>query len=210
MTEPATWQAADPSQDFAVPSPYLRAKRIPEDLPFTVRPWKKMAAFFGGCLGMSPAMSFIGLAINLPELTSSEGAGSPGLTLAMLLCALVGAPLYGGGMAYTMASGGPLMACDEHGVWIRVRKFPAKSIHLPWNSVYHVYVRKWVFSRLVCIVPLDPQAGAGLGVWANADQALAKLLTGAKLTVPTQISDRYAFEICQAIAYYSSGRFRPQ
>ncbi|MEV0648609.1 hypothetical protein AB0I28_25440 [Phytomonospora sp. NPDC050363] len=192
-----------PSGGFTVPRPFQIAKRIPEDLPFVLRPSKGRTALIqGGSMSVAllPFLCCIGV------LTSGAGImDTPSILLALLLPLVLLAPLFL--LVWLLAVlGGPTLAADEHGLWIRARKMPVKAIWLPWESIARIYTRRWMLDRAVCVQPHDPAAGSGTGIWAAMDQGMAQTLLGSKFNASATLGDKREPEILAALAHFSRGR----
>ncbi|HEY1180483.1 MAG TPA: hypothetical protein VGF17_30370 [Phytomonospora sp.] len=193
-----------PSSGFTVPRPFQFAKRIPGDLPFVVRPSKGRTALVQGgamAVGLLPLLCCVGIG-----LSADTGIGdSPAIVLAFLLPLLFLVPLFL--FIWLMAVlGGPTLAADQHGLWIRARKMPVKAIWLPWESIARIYTRRWMLDRAVCVQPHDPSAGSGTGVWAAMDQGMAQALLGSKFNASTVLGDKREPEIMAALAHFARGR----
>lgn len=146
--------------DMDVESPSLlrRAERIPDDLPFVLRPgrigrWTLIAA--------GPALSafMIGLfVIGLlagGEPVDDDPAGLAWVIgLALLLGLVVGVPCW-------WAANRIYLAADEDGVWVTVRHWPALAVRLPWESVARIEYAGGHGGQLH-VIPTDPAvASAG-------------------------------------------------
>lgn len=193
-----------PDSGFTVPRPFQIAKRIPGDLPFVVRPSKGRTALVQGgamAVGLLPLLCCVGLG-----LSANTGiADSPAIVLAFLLPLAVFLPMFL--LIWLMAVlGGPTLAADQHGLWIRARKMPVKAIWLPWEAIARIYVRRWMLDRAVCVQPHDPGAGAGTGIWAAMDQGMGQALLGAKFNASATLGDKREAEIMNALAHFSRGR----
>jgi hypothetical protein len=103
-------------------------------------------------------------------------------------------------------SGGPYLAAGPAGIWVRARKWPARSVFLPWSMVARVYPRRWLFDRLICVQAVDPRAGAGAGVLAQLDMGMQRLLFGAGFTASAFYCERGTDEVLAALRDLSGGR----
>ncbi|GAA1034877.1 hypothetical protein GCM10009557_40860 [Virgisporangium ochraceum] len=105
-------------------------------------------------------------------------------------------------------SGGPVLAANTDGVWVRARKWPARSVFLPWPAVAHVYARRWLWDRPVCVLAHDTRAGADAGVWARIDMGAQKAMFGSRLTASTFYCGRRADDVLAELHRLSGGRVR--
>ena len=210
MSEPPSQQPQSPPPypdgGFTVPSPYQTAKRIPDGLPFTIRPSiGRVLLWQGGVMAivLLPIVCCFAVGVSNTNGMSSEDA-----TQLLLIASipLLFALLMVGFMVYVATSGGPTLAADEHGVWIRARKWPVKAIWLPWEAIARVYTRRWGIDKAVCIQPHDPRAGSGTGMWSAVDQGMAQVLLGSKFNASTVFGDKREPEIMAAMAHFARGR----
>lgn len=201
----ATGPNASASYDGAVPSsvgsPYLVGGRIPETEPYVVSMNKaKMSAIWGSVVGFTVLM-WVGL-FSVTYDSSETFNPLPIMLPAALISIGVNCFLW-----YVTVSGGPQLALNPYGMWIRARKWPVKSLFLPWASIARVYVRHAALAdRALCVVPRDPRVGSGLGAFASYDQALQRAFTGAKLTASVRFADRPEQEILGAVSHFAAGR----
>ncbi|GIF51961.1 hypothetical protein DFJ67_3776 [Asanoa ferruginea] len=121
-----------PAQTLAV------RKRIPAAQSFVLRP-----SLVGHSLSAG-----VGLAASLVVLFVLVGYVPP---LSDAPVGLIAALLALGAVASVVATmwGGPVLAVNPEGVWLRVRR---KSVFLPWSSIEQIYVRRLWFDDRVCVV----------------------------------------------------------
>ena len=203
MTEHPVHEAPRPEWHqtaFTVP-PAHQADRIPDTLAYVVRP--SPARAIGAGLGFGFAWSVLMSVAWWFRLDAPDAALATALTL------VFGVVLFGGFMALFMTIGGPLMACDEHGVWLRSRKFPVRALWLPWEAVRGMRLKRWGGDRALCVEPFDSHAGRG-GALTALEHAQSRLMVGTRLTMSTLIADRPTPELIAAIAHYSRGRIHVQ
>jgi len=185
----------------SVPSPYVVVGRIPETESYVVGINKaKMSAVWGSVVAFTVLLWIV-----LISYTSATTETMNPLSI-MGLPALIsiGANCF---IWYVALSGGPQLAVNPHGLWIRARKWPVKVLFLPWESIGRIYIRRaGLGDRWLCVLPKDPRVGSGLGAFASVDQALQRTLTGAKLTASVRFADRPEPEIMGAIAHFAAGR----
>jgi len=182
-------------------SPYLVVDRIPEIEPYVVNINKAKAGAIWGTFVAFIVLLWIGLIISAFAATEELNPLS-----IMLLPALIsiGVNCF---IWYTVVSGGPQLAMNPYGMWIRVRKWPVKALFLPWDSIERIYVRRvGLVDRALCVQPRDPRAGSGLGTFANWEQSLQQAFTGAQLTASVRFADRPEPEIMGAVSHFAAGR----
>ena len=190
----AAWQPS-------IVSPYLVVGRIPETEPYVVGIDKtKLSAIWGSVVAFT-VLLWIGL---ISYTFATTETLNPLSIMALPAVSSIGANCF---IWYVAVSGGPQLAVNQHGLWIRARKWPVKALFLPWESIGRIYVRRaGLGDRGLCVVPVDPRVGSGLGAFANFDQALQRALTGAKLTASVRFADRPEPEIMGAITHFAAGR----
>jgi hypothetical protein len=204
---PASWTV--PLHPHAAPGvePPELVKRIPHDQPLVLKSrFGRFLLVFGALFLGIPLVILLGAAMLLFAVT---GIGFGDLSLIVLVAygalVLVGllqmAILIGMGMA-----GGPVLAANTEGLWIRVRKWPARSVYLPWPMIARIYPRRWLWDRAICVVALDPRAGSQAGVFARIDMAMQNALVGSRLTASTFYSGRRADDVLQELHRLSGGR----
>lgn len=205
MTEPTlaragtAWPHAAPPR-APLPPPNLIAGRIPETKPYVVGINRGKAAALWGSVAVYTVLMWIGLISYV--FVSSDNNPLPIVLLPALLSS--GTILF---LWYVTVSGGPHLALNPYGMWIRARKWPVKSVFLPWESIARIYVgRAGLADRALCVEPRDPRAASGLGAFAAFDQKMQRWLTGAKLTASVKFADRPEQESVGAVRHFSAGR----
>ncbi|SBT47449.1 hypothetical protein GA0070611_3732 [Micromonospora auratinigra] len=185
------------------PPAAVTAKRIPEDLPFVVRPnVRKRALVFGAVILV------LGLVLACPMgAIAAADDGSPWVLLVIPMVMLLLA-LQFGFMLWLIASGGPVLAVGPDGLWIRSRPTRGQAVWLPWGAIDHIYPRRWSLEKLVCVKPRDPRLGSGLGTFTAVDSGLQKAFFGTGFTATLNFADRSEEEIMRALAGYAAGRCR--
>jgi len=206
MTEPTlaksgtAWPHAAPPL-ASLPPPKLIAGRIPETEPYVAGINRASAAAWWGSLAVFTTLMWIWL-ITYTLISTDSSNQLP----IMLWPALISS-----GMTfflwYVAVSGGPHLAVNPYGIWIRARKRPVKAVFLPWETIGRIYVRRaGLADRALCVEPRDPRAASGLGAFAAFDQKMQQWLTGAKLTASVKFADRPEQEIIGAVSHFSAGR----
>lgn len=205
----AEWTTAGPSTaapyggppPSAFAAPCLVVGRIPEIEPYVVGINKARISAIWGSLVAFTVLLWFGLISYTAATTETLNPLS-----IMLLPALIsiGANCF---IWYAALSGGPQLAANPYGLWIRARKWPVKALFLPWEAIGRIYVRRaGLGDRALCVQLKDPRVGSGLGVFAGYDQALQRAFTGAKLTASLRFADRPEPEILSAVAHFAAGR----
>lgn len=190
-----------PPDDFTVPQ--ATAKRIPDDLPFTVRPDRKKAIILGVMTGLVSCCPFsLGISRAVADNVSSGPAMFAVGAVVFLILIAAGVTT----MVASLTSGGPMLGCDYNGVWVRTRQFPSRAMHLPWRAIRIVHSRQFLIQTMVGVSPLDPNLGRGLGPLAAIERLQQSLLSGSRFAVPTLHADHDALHILHAIAHFSQGR----
>jgi hypothetical protein len=190
----------------ALPPPRL-VDRIPDDQPLVLKPraGRFVAVFASIYIGI-PLALLVGLSVALLLAIGVEIAD------ALSILAIPAVILVGGGLlqlAIVMGfgmSGGPMMAAGIDGVWIRARKWPAKSVFLPWPAIARIYPRRWFWDRAICVLAHDTRAGADAGGWARLDMSIQKALFGSRLTASTFYCGRRADDVLRELHHLSGGR----
>ncbi|GLZ75459.1 hypothetical protein Afil01_02660 [Actinorhabdospora filicis] len=183
---------------YSVPQPHRFAPRIPADLPFVVRPSAgRVWGIMGGVLSL--VMVPLLLCAVVPAIVSN---GEYGFLLVMVVVC-VGALAF---IPVTMMLGGPTLACDEHGVWVRARKWPVRAVWLPWESIARVYTRRWLQEKVVAFQPHDPSAGQGGGAMTSMDTAMQRAYFGSRFTASVVFGDKREAEIMAALSHFARGR----
>ena len=204
---PGSWTVPQhPPAPPGVEPPEL-VKRIPDDQPLVLKSrFGRFVLVFGAFFLGIPLVVLLGAAVVLFAVTGIGFAD-----LALIIAAAYGflalfgllqvAMLTGIGMA-----GGPVLAANTEGLWIRARKWPAKSVYLPWPMVARIYPRRWLWDRAICVVALDPRAGSRAGVFARIDMAMQNALLGSRLTASTFYSGCRADDVLMELHRLAGGR----
>lgn len=184
--------------DYTVPQPHRFAPRIPDGLPFVVRPSAgRVWGIMGGLL-LLLCLPLVFCAI-APLLIGGRESGFLFVMVFLCVAAFAFVPI-------TMTLGGPILACDEHGVWVRARKWPVRAVWLPWEAVGRVYTRRWMQEKVVAFQPHDPSTGRGGGVMAAMDSTAQRAYFGSKFTASVVFGDKREAEILAALAHFARGR----
>lgn len=181
--------------------------RIPDDQPLVLRPRAgRFVAVFGSLYVGVPLVLIVGL-LTLAIVTIGMDVGDIGLLglLPFAIIILGGLVQLGIVLAFGL-SGGPVLAANTDGLWIRARKWPAKSIFLPWPAVAGVYPRRWFWDRAICVLAHDTRAGSNAGAWARVDMGVQKALFGSRLTASTFYCGRRADDVLAELYRLSRGR----
>lgn len=199
------WPAAPPAYPGGVgpAQPPPTAKRIPEDLPFVVRPSLGKRALTLGVVTL-----VVGLVIACPiGLAASSGDGGLGL-LFIIPVVLLFFALPVGLQLWLVSSGGPVLALGPAGLWIKTRPTRGQAIWLPWEAIDRIYVRRWALEKMLCVKPRDPRAGSGLGAFTALDSGMQQAFFGTGFTATVNHADRGEDEIMRAVVGYAAGRCR--
>ncbi|MGW4156482.1 hypothetical protein ACWEDF_25340 [Micromonospora chersina] len=199
------WPAAPQAYPFGVgpAQPPPTAKRIPEDLPFVVRPSLRKRALTLGLVTL-----VVGLVLACPiGLAASAGDGGAGLLFIIPVVMLVFAvPV--GLQLWLVSSGGPVLALGPAGLWIKTRPTRGQAIWLPWEAIERIYVRRWSLEKMLCVKPRDPRVGSGLGAFTALDSGMQQAFFGTGFTATVNHADRGEDEIMRAVVGYAAGRCR--
>jgi hypothetical protein len=195
-----------PPAGFAVPRVPV-ARRIPDNLPFVVRPSAVKRA-----LVMLPFVLVVLLVVGCPA-TLVLTAGGPQHTSGdvVALVALVGCltVVLVGVLAlqiFLVTSGGPVLAATPAGLWIKTRPTRGQAVWLPWEGIAEIRRRRWVLEKLLVVQPRDPRLHGSLGAFTAMDSALLKLFYGSGFTATLNFADRSEDEILAALRQLSAGR----
>ncbi|MET7880374.1 hypothetical protein [Micromonospora profundi] len=184
------------------------AKRIPENEPFVVRPnvAKRGLLAAGIVLILVLPVAFLaGLGILSsadPEVRSAAVLGILGVLVCLL--ALIALPL--GIQLWLIGSGGPVLALNPAGLWIRTRPTRGQAIWLPWEGVAQISRRRWSLEKMVVVTPRDSRALQNVGIFTRLDSAALNTFYGSGLAATLNFADRQEAEIMGAIVHYSAGR----
>jgi hypothetical protein len=188
------------------PPPQARpvvVKHIPEDQPYVVRPHLgKRLIQFGSLL------VFVLLVVACPiGLTASDGGDLAGALAPLGFILLVAFALLGL-QIYLLTSGGPVLAVNPDGIWVKTRPTRGQAVFLPWGAIERVYRRRWAFDKMLCVKPWDPRSTSGLGAFTAVDSSMQQLFFGTGFTAPLTFGDRPENEVLGAVAHYAAGRVR--
>jgi hypothetical protein len=197
-------QPGYPQGGFQVPAPPPppTTKRIPEDMPFVVRPSvRKRLLLFGG----------IAAVVSLPfgcviGLTGVQESKSIAIGLAVGLCLFV--LIFGifSLQVWLITSGGPVLALNQQGLWIKTRPTRGQAIWLPWEGVERITRRRWSLEKMLVVKARDPRAGSNLGAYTALDSGMLKLFFGSGFTATLNFADKPEQEIVNAVAHFAAGR----
>lgn len=174
------------------------AKRVPTDLPFVVspRPSRWLLLF---CLP---------LVVLLAPPVYLFATGRVVLGLIVLAGTLIVYVVGFGFRVFNQVTGGPFLAADRQGVWLRVRKWPVLAAQIPWELITEIRPKRWLFEKVICVVPRDQRVGRLEGSWSALDQARTTAFFGSPLTASTAFSDKSADETLRALTDLAFGRAR--
>ncbi|MGV9806290.1 hypothetical protein [Micromonospora chersina] len=199
------WPAAPPAYPFGVgpAQPPPTTKRIPEDLPFVVRPSLGKRALTLGLVTL-----VVGLVIACPIglAASSEGGGVGLLFIIPVVLLFFAVPV--GLQLWLVSSGGPVLALGPAGLWIKTRPTRGQAIWLPWEAIDRIYLRRWALEKMLCVKPRDPRVGSGLGAFTALDSGMQQAFFGTGFTATVNHADRGEDEIMRAVVGYAAGRCR--
>jgi hypothetical protein len=189
-----------------LPLPEL-VKRIPDDQPLVLRHRAgRFVAVFGSLYVGVPLVLGVG-ALALLGGTNGDGFRSIGwLGLLPFAILVVGGFLQLGIVLAFGLPGGPVLAANDRGVWVRAGKWPARSLFLPWPAVARVYTRRWFWDRAICVLPHDGRVGTNAGARARVDMGLQKALFGTRLTASAFYCGRRADDVLADLYRLSAGR----
>lgn len=196
-------------QQLPPPGPPLPelVRRIPDDQPLVLghRAGRFLAVFGPLYVGV-PLVLFAGLytmLLSSPH-TDLDDIGWLGFLPGTIM--VVGGLVQLGIMLGFGLQGGPVLAANTDGLWVRARKWPARSVFLPWPAVAHVYARRWLWDRPICVLAHDIRAGTDAGAWARLDMGTQKAMFGSRLTASTFYSGRRADDVLAELHHLSGGR----
>lgn len=180
-------------------APVLRkANRVPGDLPFVIQPHTGKAWVFFLC-------SLLVL------FGPAAGVLLTGRWLLALLVLVLSVPLYivvFGFRAFGHLGGGPLLAADRHGVWMRAQKLPVRAVQVPWELVAEIHTKRWLLEQALCVVTRDDRVGRLTGAWGALDQARTMAFFRVPLTASIAFGDRSRTETLRALDELALGRAR--
>jgi hypothetical protein len=177
-------------------------RRIPEDLPLVVYPSVgKRALQFGGLL------LFLVLLLGCPIGLAVASSGSDALPVAGIFgCILLVTAAAFCLQLYLITSGGPVLAANQAGMWIKTRPTRGQAVWLPWEGIERIYRRRWSLEKMVCVKPRDPRATSHLGAFTAVDSSMQQLFFGSGFTATLNFANRSEQEIMTALAQLSAGR----
>ena len=185
-----------------IPPPFTVVKRIPDDLPFVLRP---SAAKRGAVFGAFILVMLLGIGCIL-GLAADANSSGPGTMVAVVgVLGLVMAALFGFQL-WLMTSGGPALAVGPAGLWIRTRPTRGQAVWLPWEAVEVIYRRRWGVDRMLCVKAYGPGVSGSLGGFTAFDAGISEGVFGTGLTAPLTFADRSEAETLAAVAAHSAGR----
>src|SRR5690606_26292571 len=122
------------------------AKRVPSDAPLVIRPrvgrWTLFYLIPLVLLLLAPIAVLVFTADVKPVLFT--------------LVACVGLYVVGFGFRlFAQVGGGPILAADRDGVWLRAQKWPIKAVQIPWELVEEIHVKRWFVDRVLCFSTRD-------------------------------------------------------
>jgi hypothetical protein len=105
-----------------------------------------------------------------------------------------------------VTSGGPVLAVNPAGIWIKTRPTRGQAIWLPWEMIERIYRRRWSFDKMICVKPRDPRVGANLGAFTALDSGMQQLFFGSGFTATANFADKPEAEIMSALRHFAAGR----
>jgi hypothetical protein len=202
---PPQEQQAQPSSDYTTPGWFTGlevAKRISDNLPLVVYPsLAKRSLQFGG-------LALFFLLGGAFEIVAAFADRSRGHTVQFVITAI---PMLVGAVAlaaqlYLSVSGGPILAADHAGLWIKTRPTRGQAIWLPWEGIEQIYRRRWAVEKNLCVKARDPRARANLGAYTTFDASMQRLVFGSDFSATLVFGSRSEQEIMAAIVALSAGR----
>jgi hypothetical protein len=185
-TPPATWRS-----------------RVPEDLPYVVRPNSlRYAKIFGTLVALlliSPVVIWVAF-LGPPWVWDWDWVDMAGTSM---LSMLVNAAIMGW-LWWMMASGGPRLSIGSQGVWLRGINRPIRAHFLSWEDIDLIWLDR---NRYLCLRPRDPGFASGWKGLAGMEVRAAIRRRGAPFSVPLgKHSDRPDGEVLTALQHFSAGR----
>lgn len=174
--------------------------QVPENLPYVVRPnGPGYAKLFGSLLAtllISPVVVWIALNVSL-------GGPWSGMSWIMWISVLFNAGIVGF-VWWVASAGGPRLAIDPDGMWLRSVNWPVQAIHLPWSNIEAI----WLSPRSgLCVAPRDRGLLPRLGPRAMREARTQQRRHGGSLVVPLgRHSDRPIPEVLAAVRHFAAGR----
>lgn len=174
------------------------ARRVPAGLPLVVQPR----------VGRWVLFYLIPLLLLLAPTTVLFATGNwqPAL---FALTASIGLYVVGFGFRlFSQFTGGPFLAADRDGVWLRVQKFPVRAVQIPWELVEEIRAKRWFVDKVLCVVTRDDRVGKLPGLWGSVDQARTTAFFGAPLTASVGFGDLPADDVTRKLDELAQGRAR--
>ncbi|MGA8113070.1 MAG: hypothetical protein WCA46_05355, partial [Actinocatenispora sp.] len=154
--------------------PYRTSTRVPDDLPFVLR-----AGPVARVLLLVAFLAPAAISVIVAVMVGADIGADPAFDVPMAAIALVAALV---GLLSWRFSVVVRLAADEDGVWVCARRWPVLAVRLPWDDVSLVDRTSPGSSRpAIRVVPRYPEAGRGLGVLADTQQAWNRLLFDSSL-----------------------------
>lgn len=195
-----------PADDAAGPVPHQITKRVPDDQPLVLA--NSARVYFANRARPLIIIAVIFLLILVLDMfVMTRTAGPVGAALlAVAFLAVAGLGLFG--VVWSQTSGGPTLAANGHGLWIRAAKTPAKAIWLPWSAIDQIYTRRVRWETALCVRPHNPDSGRGLGGLAAFERSTQVSALGAPFTASLTLSGRDEAEVLAALSRLADGRCR--
>jgi hypothetical protein len=160
----------------------------------------KRALLLGGLL------LFIALILACPIGVALSKSDSVLAVVGVFGCLLTFVAVVVGLQLYLISSGGPVLAANQAGLWIKTRPTRGQAIWLPWEGIERIYRRRWSFEKMVCVKARDPRAGTNLGAFTALDSSMQQLFFGSGFTATLNFANKPEQEIMAAITHLSAGR----
>ena len=187
-----------PRPTWGPPPPRL-ITRIPDNLPFVVRPngLKRGLTIF--LVLVLPVLVVAGVAAALYEVDTTGWA-----LLGVTMLALV---LLFGGELWSNVRGGPMLALAPDGLWVRTRPTRRQAVWLPWEGITGITQESRGLEKVLVVRPQDPRVYRGADGQLTIDPALFTALLGADPVASVRFADKPQAEIVAALRHFSGGRF---
>jgi hypothetical protein len=199
-----------PQEQLGLPTDYTTpgwftgrhvAKRIPENLPLVVYPSLPKRSLQYGVLAL---FFLLGGTFDIVALFADRGRGHTVQFATSAVAMLLGAVAFAV-QVYLSVSGGPILAADRTGLWIKTRPTRGQAIWLPWEGIEQIYRRRWALEKRLCVKARDPRAKANLGAYTALDASVLRLAFGSDFNATLLFGDRSEQEIMTAITQLSAG-----
>lgn len=109
---------------------------------------------------------------------------------------------------FSQVRGGPFLAADRDGVWLRVQKWPVKAIQIPWELIAEIHTKRWFVDKVLCVVPRDDRIGKLPRLWGSIDQARTSAFFGSALTASVGFGDVPPDAVTRQLDELAQGRSR--